>query len=232
VNARFLAIARDPSIIPGVHHFCDEWCQYCPVTRRCLGFRCTEAYRRQRRRRPTEPTFASAEEAIAFTRELAIVDGSPTEDLDAILANRPGGSGLETADPLAGVAWEYAVTVATRFTAAAMAVISDAPRPCGPLPLETVLWYHLRIYMKLVRALISRERAHEGQHRAEDANGCARLTLAGIERSKAALTALRGEGHGGIEPLIACLSALERGIDDRFPGARGYLRVGLDCPAA
>ena len=232
MNAKFLAIARDASIIPGVHHFCDEWCQYCPVSRRCLGFRCTEVYRRQRGRRPADPTFASTEEAIAFTRELAIVDGSPTEDLDAILANRPDGSGLATADPLAGIAWDYAVAVAVRFTAAAMAVISDVPRPSGPLPLETLIWYHLRIYMKLVRALISRERAHEGAHRVEDANGCAKLTLVGIERSRTALAALRRDGHGEIETFVACLNAVERGIDERFPGARGYLRVGLDYPAA
>jgi hypothetical protein len=37
----FLAIAKDPTIIPGVHHHCDEWCDYCLVTNRCLAFRCT-----------------------------------------------------------------------------------------------------------------------------------------------------------------------------------------------
>jgi hypothetical protein len=233
MNARFLAIARDPAIIPGVHHYCNEWCHYCPVTRRCLGFHCTNDFRRQQGRRGADPTFTSTEEAIAFTRELALVDGSPTEDLDAILANPRGQSGLTTSDPLAALAWEYAVTVACRFTAQAMAVISDQPRPGGPVPLETVLWYHLRIYMKLVRALISLDRAREGDHRVEDANGCAKLTLASIAHSKTALAALETTGEArGVGPLIANLNALERGIDERFPTARAYVRVGLDCPVA
>jgi hypothetical protein len=233
VNARFLAIAADPAIIPGVHHYCDEWCQYCPVTRRCLGFRCTEEFRRQRGRHGSDATFISMEEALSFTRELAALDGSPTEDLDALLANPPGRSGLQTADPLASLAWEYAVTAAFLFTDQALAIIGDGPRASGPLAEEIVLWYHLRIYMKLVRALISLARVEDGEHRIEDANGCAKLTLSSIARSKAALASLRAADNGrGIDPLIESLTALERGIDERFPRARAFVRVGLDCPAA
>ena len=232
MNARFLAIARDPAIIPGVHHYCDEWCQYCPVTRRCLGFRCTEEFRRQRGRHGSDATFSSMEEALSFTRQLAALDGSPTEDLDAIVANLPGRSGLQTADPLASVAWEYAVTAAFLFTDQAMASIGEGPRASGPAAAEIVLWYHLRIYMKLVRALISLDRVQDGEHRIDDANGCAKLTLTSIARSKTALAALRAEDNRrGVDPLIDSLTALERGIEARFPLARSFVRVGLDCPA-
>jgi hypothetical protein len=233
MNARFLAIARDPAIIPGVHHYCDEWCQYCPVTHRCLGFRCTEEFRRQRGRRGSDATFVSMEEALSFTRQLAALDGSPTEDLDAIVANLPGRSGLHTVDPLASVAWEYAVSAAFLFTDQAMAIIGNGPRASGPAPEEIVLWHHLRIYMKLVRALISLDPVQDGDHRVEDANGCAKLTLASIGRSKEALASLRVEENArGIDPLMANLTALERGIDERFPRARAFVRVGLDCPVS
>ena len=233
MNARFLAIARDPAIIPGVHHYCDEWCQYCPVTHRCLGFRCTEEFRRQRGRRGSDATFISMEEALSFTRELAALDGSSTADLDAIAANLPGRSGLQTADPLAAVAWDYAVTAAFLFTDEAMASIGAGPRAAGPVPEEVVLWYHLRIYMKLVRALISLDRVPDGAHRLDEANGCAKLTLASIARSKAALVSLRAaDDDRGIDPLIDSLSALEHGIEARFPQARAFVRVGLDYPAA
>ena len=40
MDPQFLAIARDPRIIPGVHHYCNEWCDYCPVTARCCGYLC------------------------------------------------------------------------------------------------------------------------------------------------------------------------------------------------
>jgi hypothetical protein len=222
MNARFLAIARDPSIIHGVHHYCDEWCDYCPVTRRCLGFRCTEAFRKQHRRREGDSTFASMNEAIAFTRELAVIDGSSTEELDALIA--PGGrSRFETSDPLASIAWEYAVAAAFLFTAQAATILGNGARSSGPTPEETVLWHHLRIYMKLVRALISRS--------ADDADGCAKLVLVSVERSRAALASLRSTRHE-IQPLIAALDDLEKGLEQRFPNARRYLRIGLDCPVS
>jgi hypothetical protein len=39
-NSSFLAIAKDPAIISGAHHHCDEWCDYCVVTARCLTLGC------------------------------------------------------------------------------------------------------------------------------------------------------------------------------------------------
>src|SRR5919198_2976170 len=86
LNRRFVQIAADPRLIPGVHHHCDEWCHYCPVTDRCLTFRCTEAYRAVHKRRPHDPTFASMDEAIVFTRQVSAVEGAPTTELDALVA--------------------------------------------------------------------------------------------------------------------------------------------------
>jgi hypothetical protein len=233
MNARFLAIARDPSIIPGVHHFCDEWCDYCPVAGRCLEFRCTEVFRRQRGRREADSTFTSMDEAIAFTREVAAIDGSSTEELDAILANAPGESGLTTADPLASVAWEYAVDAAFFLLPQTNEILSRRPQPSGPSAGDVVLWYHLRIYMRVVRALVSRDRACGADRLVEDANGCAKLVLVSVERSRAALLSMRSAENGGkIDLLVARLDELEHGIAERFPQARGFVRVGLDCPAA
>ena len=224
MNARLLAIAQDPSISHGVHHYCDEWCHYCPVTRRCMGFRCTEEFRKQRGRREADSTFTNMEEAIAFTRELAVLDGSRTEELDAILANAPGQSGLTTADPLASVAWEYAVNAAFLLLPQTSELLSRTPQASGPSAEEVVLWHHLRIYMKLERALVSRS--------ADDANGCAKLVLVSVEKSRAALTSLRSIGRGEVDPLIAALCDLETGLEQRFPHARRYLRAGLDCPVS
>ena len=170
---------------------------------------------------------------MAFTRELAVLDGSRTEELDAILTNPPGQSGLETTDPLASVAWEYAVNAAFLLLPQTMRIISGQPRASGPAADEVVLWYHLRIYMKVVRALISRERARGADRLAEDANGCARLVLVSVERSRSALASLRStENAVEIDRLVAGLDDLEAGLEERFPLARAYVRVGLDCPVA
>jgi hypothetical protein len=115
----------------------------------------------------------------------------------------------------------------------ALKLLADGPRAAGPSPEEVVLWFHLRIYMKTVRALISRERANGTDRLAEDANGCAKLVLVSIGRSRASLTsALSAENGGEINDLIQALNDLECGIEERFPCARAYVRVGLDCPAA
>jgi hypothetical protein len=233
MNPRFLAIAQDPSIIHGVHHYCDEWCHYCPVRRRCLGFRCTEEFRKQRGRRKADSTFTSIEEAVAFTRELAILDGSRTEELDAILANPPGQSGLETADPLASVAWEYAVHAAFLLLPQTRELLSRTPQPFGPSAEEVVLWHHLRIYMRLVRSLVSRDRARGADGLAEDANGCAKLVLVSADRSRTALVSMRSPANSGkIDFLVDTLAGVERGIAERLPQAHSFVRVGLDCPAA
>ncbi len=233
MNARFLAIARDPRIIPGVHHHCDEWCDYCPVTRRCLAFLCMAEFRRQHGRSHTDPPFTSVEAAVAFTRELAAIDGTSTEELDAVLAGPPGQSGLETSDPLASVAWEYAVRVALVLAATGGEVTTAKPRASGPEPEDVVVWYHLRIYLRVVRALISREKPLGSSDRREDATGSAKLALVSIGRSRSALQSLRSAGNDvEISGLMALLDALERGLDERFPNARSFLRIGLDCPAA
>src|SRR5579863_3503096 len=38
-DATFLdRLSKDPRIIPGIEHFCDRWCEFCPLTSRCFTF--------------------------------------------------------------------------------------------------------------------------------------------------------------------------------------------------
>jgi hypothetical protein len=230
VNARFLTVAKDPAIIPGVHHYCDEWCDYCAVTRRCLAFRCIAEWQKQRGRSPNDPPFASMDEAARFTRELAAAEGMRTDELDRILANPTDFSNRTASDPLASTAWEYAIRVAVIMMPVAGAIASFEPRPAGPAPEEIVLWCHLRIYMSVFQALVSAERLSTGNG-ADDALGCAKRTIVMAARSRRALHAMRTEDRAGeIDELISLLGVLEQGIDERFPGARSFVRLGLDVP--
>src|SRR5215468_2872534 len=153
MKPRFIAIAADPRIIPGVHHHCDEWCDYCHVSDRCLAFRCTSEYRKAHARRPGQETFATIHEAVTFTREVSAAEGVSTPALDALLGN--GSAPPEvTADPLARSAWDYAVAIALAFGPQLFSV-PDKPPPRGepPSPEDILLWYHLRIYMRVFRAI-------------------------------------------------------------------------------
>jgi hypothetical protein len=232
MNALFSTIARDPAIIPGVHHHCDEWCDYCPVTSRCLAFRCMAEFRKQHGRPDAGVPFVNIEEAMAFTRELAAIEGIPTDELDALAASRPGQSGVGTSDPLVAVAWDYAVRAALFMRPVAPTLARLRPVPGGPQPAQVVLWYHLRIYMVTFRALVERDQGR-GADCSAHATGCAKLALVSVQRSRAALQALRSAGdEAEIQGLIALLETLERGVDERFPLARGFVRPGLDCPVA
>jgi hypothetical protein len=232
VNRRFLEIAKDPRIIPGVHHHCDEWCDYCPVTERCLTFRCTEEFRKAHGRGEDDPTFASLAEAVAFTRQIAAIEGTSTAELDALVSRGAEAAGMQTSDPLAGIALDYALRVALGLRSVA-SVIADAPPAQAarhPQPEQVLLWYHARIYLRLVRALVAREGKTSGGVRMEDALGSAKLVLVAVQKSRAAVECLqRRDGHESGD-LLTMLDTLERGIDERFPGARSFVRFGLDVP--
>jgi hypothetical protein len=232
VSKAFLEIARDPRVIPGVHHYCDEWCDTCPVTSRCLAFRCTEVYRKSKGRSAGEPPFRTTEELVEFTRAVAAAEGTATPELDALLEAPAQAAGFSTRDPLARTALEYALGV-SMWLVLSPEELRRLRRGQEPAPEEVVLWFHLRIYMKLTRALVTRERMRKRlTARREDAPGCAKLTLVAVERSRRALQQLRtGANASTVNPLLGCLDALERGIDERFPEARAFVRVGIDVPA-
>lgn len=234
MNAQFLAIARDPRIIPGVHHYCDEWCDCCAVTARCLEYRCTEQVRKSRGLRDCDPTFATIEEAAAFTREVSAVEGVRTDELDALLSHPPGQSGVQTRDPLAELAWEYAERVAELMGPVALqwAIESRTPAVGRPTPAATLLWYHLRIYMKVFRALVACE-THAGGPMSDEARGCGKLALVSIDRSLDALTALADAfAPHDRRDLQDMLARLRDGLESSIPGARAFVRVGIDEPAA
>jgi hypothetical protein len=227
----FAAAARDARLIPGVHRYCDEWCARCGVTDRCLAFRAVAVYRKARKRSSTEPTFRDSAEAVAFSREIAAAEGLRTPELDAFAT---GGKlpRLQQRDPLLDCAWEYALGVSLWLVLTPEDIQAFARSPVAP-PEEVVLWHHLRIYLKLLRALIARERTIGVASENEDANGCARLTLVSVQKSRQALLQMkRRSAPPPPGSLVRLLDAIEQGIDKRFPHARAFIRVGLDVPAA
>src|SRR5262245_1918561 len=228
----FVEMARDPRLIPGVHHYCDEWCEMCPVTSRCLAFRCTAQYRKEQGRRDGEPTFRSTADAIAFAHSVAVAGGYVTPELDALVAGGTLKGGFKTADPLADTAWQYAVGISMWLvlTPDDLRRMRTGPTPSAE---EVLLWYHLRIYIKLVRALVGKERLSESDDARCEINGSAKVALVAVQRSRKALLQLKKSAASETAgPLATLLDALEKGIHERFPNARSFVRLGLDIPAA
>ena len=177
---------------------------------------------------------SNVDEAVAFTRTLSAVEGVPTEELDILLAHPNGGSELHTSDPLASMVLDYSVGAAILMLPVARRIIDTSPAPGGPTPGEVILWYHLRLYFRIVRALVAKERhAAATGGRLEDAVGSAKLALVSIARSRKALQSLGPPFHAShTAALISLLDEIERTVEDRFPDARAFVRVGLDVPVA
>jgi hypothetical protein len=232
MRERFLTIAADPRIIPGVHHHCDDWCDYCRVSDRCLAFRCTNEYRKAHSRKHGEETFSCIDEAVAFTRDLSAVEGVSTAALDALLGN--GSAPPEvTRDPLAVSAWDYAVAVALAYGPQSLAAPDGPPKRSEPSPEDVLLWYHLRIYMRVFRAIAAVHGTGLRADNSDEALGSAKLALCCIKRSKDAVMRLaEPTGRSTVGELASQLDALECCVRERFPNADAYVRLGLDMPVA
>jgi hypothetical protein len=233
MNPRFVELAADPSLIPGIYNYCDQWCPYCPHTERCLAFRCL---RDQDARRPGdifEDLAASVNEMISFSRDVVRAEGaaSPLAEIAVLPSIDTSPKPPPIDDPLERQGREYAIEAA-RFL---MSVAPTMPPPNGvaagtPGAIEVVGWYHTLIAIKIYRALVSTVLAREGKAGlADDARGSAKVALIGIDRSRKALRQLQGKLHDArIVRLIARLDRLSADVERRFPDARGFIRPGLD----
>jgi hypothetical protein len=240
----FLEAVEDPNLIPGVYNYCDQWCAYCPVSSRCLAYRCLSD---RRDRQPGDIYLEVATrlfEAVDFACEAGAAAAEPTPALDSLRArlerNRITAPRID--DPLERLGRQYAIQ-ASRFLHSAgddaAPEPSDAPRPT---PLEVVGWFHTLIAAKIYRALVSaashgETRTHTDDPcgsvwiRGQDAEGSAKVALIGLDRSRTALRELaRTDDDPRIEHLVTVLDQLAAALERRFPTARAFVRPGLDGP--
>ncbi|MCX6543104.1 MAG: hypothetical protein NTV05_01675 [Acidobacteria bacterium] len=216
--------------IRGVYKYCDDWCEYCRVTARCASHRVKREW--EARRGAAAPM--DRKDLIAFTREVAAADGDTTRGLDAVLA----GDAKREYQPI--LADEEMVRTANQFAVGAAFLLTRTgwrPPASGvlgrpPCPQEVLAWYHVFLAARAGHALVAAARADRGiLGELEDAQGSAKIALISIDRSRAALEKLAGVSHGKIcRHLIQMLNTLAAGLEARIPGAREFVRIGLDAP--
>jgi len=230
MSSLFADMVADPGLLPGVYSYCDQWCSYCPVTARCLVYRARARWE-ERHGGPRE----TIEDAVAFTREVARAAGGRTPELDALesgQAVRKAGARQDLAERLVT---QYAFLASMFLQRSGWRPPSESAVPSTPpAPLDVVGWYHLQIAAKVGRAFdgLSPAVGNLDERRA-DAVGSAKVALIGIERSRRALELLEGQSPQDIiEAMLHLLELLNRRLTKRFPGARAFVRPGLDCPVA
>jgi hypothetical protein len=233
MNPRFVELATDPSLIPGIYNYCDQWCDYCPHTERCLAYKCL---RDQEQRRPGdifEDLAASVNEMITFARDVVQAEGgsTPLAELAVLPEITAPADPPKIDDRLERRGREYAIETAKFLMSVAPAMPVPKGNPGGtPSPIEVVVWYHALIAVKIYRALASAAMVQRGKPGlTDDAQGSAKVALIGMDRSRKALRQLQMKLHDSrVERLISRLDRLSGEVERRFPDARAFLRPGLD----
>jgi hypothetical protein len=209
-NARFLTIARDPRIVPGIYRYCDQWCEHCGATERCLLFKCRQdsGYRGKGRNRPEG---RRAAEEIELARQLDAFTPSTDETKSFEHAAILDASGAEA---LVAVALEYA-TRSGRVVDGRTSWTRATSRT-GPAPHDVIRRFHSGIYAKTTRAVVGATLAAGGMRAWNgDAIDSAARVFAYAARSRAALGALEDIGEGRALQLL--LDRLVRGLEGHFP---------------
>ena len=230
-DPQFADAALDPDVIPAVYNGCDQWCDYCPLTTRCLAFRC-----RPPRSGAGADVYQDIAEAMRETldrlKAAPAETGAPTA-VRWLAAHEPPAETVppQADDPLEGMGRRY-VRLAAAYLATRDDLTLEIPkRPSGPTPLDVVVRYHMLIGAKIDRAIVSGAAAARtgGEGAAWDARISAKVALLLAERSDEALSLLAlDEADARIAHLRAHLRRLVREVEVRFPGARSVVRPGFE----
>lgn len=104
----------------------------------------------------------------------------------------------------------------------------NGPEEIDEEMLSIIHWYLFFISAKVQRAFYSFEETEKDDPQS-DFNGSMKIALIAIDRSIAAWTNLTDRANvEQIRPLISLLESLRTGCEEKFPGAREFLRPGFD----
>jgi hypothetical protein len=252
---RFKELVNNPSLISGIHNYCDRWCERCHFTARCAVYAAeaadpdndpsTRDINNAAFWQKLSSIFKETLEMISEWAEENGVDLSE-EALESIGELKEKQREDTRKHPLAKAAEKYAFDVNEWFDKEfpRLEVISDAP-PQSEDTIETedevndyvevVRWYQYFIAVKMIRGLMSRidEDDYLEEEDPRDSDGSAKVALMAIDRSISAwklMCDLRPENADSIHGLRFQLEKLRSSAEREFPNARDFIRPGFDEP--
>ncbi|TFH16893.1 MAG: hypothetical protein E4H02_04415 [Lentisphaerales bacterium] len=258
---QLLGTARDPHFIPGIHKYCDRWCERCEFTQRCLNYASLDEDDNSHGSKTeingvefSDKTSKRLALAIALLKDVARKRGVDLDAIDTVDVSGEEEAKHSEADSheLAVMSMEYAQSTGRWFKAndqlfarkreeLLRAAALDLP---GANPeeqasdlkesIEVVRWYQFQIHVKLLRALMADDfdALDDGP---SDADGSAKVALIGVDRSLAAWSVLLAyfpEAQDDILDFPAALERIRRITERTFPGARSFVRPGFDTQDA
>lgn len=222
------------SHIPGIHNYCDRWCERCSFTSRCSNFSIHQELYNNRVYHDMDNE--------SFWRELSIMmeaygelikESAQKFDIDIVeVEMEENGSEDPLKHPLSKIAQEY-----SRKSIEWMKTVnrngnnrSSESRIQIDEAFKVIEWYNVFIPAKLSRAIHSLNDA-ENETSDYDMNGSAKVALVAIDRSISSFCLLFKEYSQNQDEVIGFLSYLSKIKEETeklFPKAWEFVRPGLD----
>lgn len=253
-------LTDNPDFVPGIHNYCDRWCERCAFSMRCSVYAIEqEEWSDEESRDLNNQVFWDKLQGmmrltmgmIQADAERLGIDLNDVTDEDKATFKEKRDSAKEhpcvqdaTAYGLAVHNWlkdvQPSLEVKGRtLETEALLDLPDQDVEAEVLELKDILeiiqWYNFFIGVKLTRAA---SQSHEddpdlAEHAHTDAAGSAKVALIGIDRSLAAWSQLRlhlPEEEETILNFLVQLDRLRKAVEQWLPHARTFIRPGLDDP--
>lgn len=258
-------LANSPRFIPGIYNYCDRWCERCAFTARCRTFAMSslESLEDENPAIEMEDFLAEMERQLTTTEEErekidnlieamnAATQNISDEEMEEFKAEHDRRQREAAEHPLAKnsrlyyqLVDEWIASMKSAWREKNIDLESEASRDKPNVEteegkildaLQIVLWYQHFIYVKLMRALTSREdERDEEPEMAEfpkDSDGSVKIAMIAMERSIEAWNVLPKYFPSEtkvISTMTQVLSILLEDTEARFPHARTFVRPGFD----
>ncbi len=227
--------------IPGIHNYCDRWCERCAFTTRCRVYAIEMTFAVDGMEGPLAAAAAELpedREEGPFAEALAELDEEDLQDeeVQQEMLRRDAHDLIAQVHPLSEAAKALADLASPLIEASGQRVeAAGGQAEAFRDPFEVLSFYRWFIMAKVHRALSGRERDpildEDGQPFPSDADGSAKIAHIACAASVRAAQQL-----GALDPALAPQAAayaqtatrVLQFIDEAFPGHRTFRRPGFD----
>lgn len=232
----------DENFIPGIHRYCDRWCERCEFTARCSVFAAEQSYTDEELDPGSETFVRSLKNIFAEAKQMLIekaeemgIDPTPISDEEYTEIRRREHEFIDASD-LGRMSREYGFNIRPILESKDEWFDTEAGE-AGTFDdiFGVIYWYQFLIGAKAhfaMHGLLDLD-GFEDDSLANDpqsnANGSAKLAIIAVERSILAWTYLLTlKNSEVIRPILRQLETIKFLLEEKFPKARDFVRPGFD----
>ncbi len=241
---RLKDLGKRKDLIPGVHNYCDRWCERCPFTSRCGSYFLSEGFGEDQEENDTKnekfwddlkTIFEVTFEMIQENAEELDVDLNDIDDEDYEVewvkndaTEQSKKYGFDISD------WLKKYHEDIQQTGEQLILVDEKKLLELKDAVEVVQWYSFFISAKIHRAFLKHEwddEDEDDEYYMYDKNGSAKIALIAIDRSIAALGYIlekMPQYEDDLLHFLAILSKIKKDVLAAFPKAMEFKRPGFD----